>query len=323
MTKQRSRRRVGFTLIELLVVITIIGMLVSMLLPAVQAAREAGRRIVCTNNIKQLALATHNYENTNRRLPGYQHLVGAGALDTDKSVVAWHVVIAPFIENSNISDIFRDSPTKLGNTASAYTYVEFFNCPSDPPPDFTEPYNAYIANAGSYTASSGSSSGSGTNINNDAADMLRADGVFHDRINQDIFIDLAFIGNPGDGTTQTLMYSENILAGKYSDFNPEKMHLVSIWHETENATRRINGKLKDTKTIATNRDAARPSSYHPGVVNAAFCDASTITLSESMDYKVYQQIMMVQDNESSHPKSKRLDSTSTYFQPLDTSDYRY
>jgi prepilin-type N-terminal cleavage/methylation domain-containing protein len=63
-------KRVGFTLVELLVVIAIIGILVGLLLPAVQAAREAARRMQCSNNLKQLALACHNYESAHKKFPG-------------------------------------------------------------------------------------------------------------------------------------------------------------------------------------------------------------------------------------------------------------
>ena len=68
-TERSVERRTGFTLIELLVVIAIIGILVSLLMPAIQAAREAARRIQCSNNIKQIATAIINFESAHRRLP--------------------------------------------------------------------------------------------------------------------------------------------------------------------------------------------------------------------------------------------------------------
>jgi prepilin-type N-terminal cleavage/methylation domain-containing protein len=99
-------RRSGFTLVELLVVIAIIGILVALLLPAVQAAREAGRRMQCSNNIKQLALASHNFHDTYRLLPP-----GILAQDSKRnSIVNGHqyvghlVYLLPFMEQQSIYD---------------------------------------------------------------------------------------------------------------------------------------------------------------------------------------------------------------------------
>lgn len=90
-------RRIGFTLVELLVVITIIGILVALLLPAVQAAREAARRLQCTNNLKQIALAMHGYHEGNATLPyGSGGVGGIGASAASGGV--WTTMILPFIE---------------------------------------------------------------------------------------------------------------------------------------------------------------------------------------------------------------------------------
>ena len=86
-----SKTRGGFTLVELLVVIAIIGILVGLLLPAVQAAREAARRMQCSNNLKQLGLAFHNYESANRTFPpGY-------LADNRLNVQMWGTMILPFM----------------------------------------------------------------------------------------------------------------------------------------------------------------------------------------------------------------------------------
>ena len=78
--ESRSEKTKGFTLVELLVVIAIIGILVGLLLPAVQAAREAARRMQCSNNVKQLALAFHNYESAHKRFPPSAIKSGSGAV---------------------------------------------------------------------------------------------------------------------------------------------------------------------------------------------------------------------------------------------------
>src|ERR1700719_571702 len=94
--------RRGFTLIELLVVIAIIAVLIALLLPAVQSAREAARRIQCTNNIKQLGLALHNYHTANNSFPQ-----GVAASFTPYGCVAWsgwsaQSLLLPYVEQSTI-----------------------------------------------------------------------------------------------------------------------------------------------------------------------------------------------------------------------------
>ena len=92
-----SFRRHGFTLVELLVVIAIIGILVALLLPAVQSAREASRRSACLNNLKQVALAIHNYHDSHLLLP-------PGAISTNET--SWHVHVLPYLERQNLYDQF-------------------------------------------------------------------------------------------------------------------------------------------------------------------------------------------------------------------------
>jgi len=141
------RPRTAFTLVELLVVIAIIGILVSLLLPAVQAAREAARRMQCSNNIKQLALAFHNYHDTTNAFPinfalrnqlGFPN-TGPGIANSGRS---WMQMILPYIEQNNLYNNINfsvglqpknsppTSPVGL-NRMVAQTIIPTFLCPSD------------------------------------------------------------------------------------------------------------------------------------------------------------------------------------------------
>jgi prepilin-type N-terminal cleavage/methylation domain-containing protein len=133
-------RRTAFTLIELLVVIAIIGVLIALLLPAVQAAREAARRAQCANNFKQIMLAVHNFENSNNLLPPPNFYQVVNATTNNTAQGSAHYAILPFLEQNTVFLNFTvDRPDAGYGNALAYTAggavnvaLGVFSCPSDP-----------------------------------------------------------------------------------------------------------------------------------------------------------------------------------------------
>ena len=140
--------RRGFTLVELLVVIAIIGTLIGLLLPAVQMAREAARRSQCSNNVKQIVLAIHNFESTYRKLPtggeGTDYSPVGGQPAVSRSCFSMHglfVVILPYIEQKDtfiqmdMTKYYRDTTLNASgknNAQLCQRQVNIYTCPSDP-----------------------------------------------------------------------------------------------------------------------------------------------------------------------------------------------
>ncbi len=126
-----KRERTAFTLVELLVVIAIIGILVALLLPAVQAAREAARRTDCVNRIRQLVLAAHNYESAKKKLPPHGDVYAAGTRTA--GALSSQARLLPYMEEQSVHSLvnqdyhWRDDQNK----AARFTPLTFFRCPSN------------------------------------------------------------------------------------------------------------------------------------------------------------------------------------------------
>ena len=224
-----NRRREAFTLVELLVVIAIIGVLVALLLPAVQAAREAARRSACVNNMKQLALGSMNYESTKKKLP-------YGRKFDIWDTYTWTQLVLPYIEQQAVYNLYWTLPKEtyevpappamgsngpIGDDArlrqARHSQIPPFYCPSDVAPISNEMDTAsYGLWRGSYRGCVGGGDMYGTRI--DALDgpvplneLLGVFGVREDRDGPPIvLVPPNKLSQIADGTSNTIMMSEGV-----------------------------------------------------------------------------------------------------------------
>ena len=233
----RRSLRAGFTLVELLVVIAIIGILVGLLLPAVAAAREAARKMECSNKIKQLALATIEFELDKKRYPGCQEVFGKTSGGAYK-IGSWAVALLPYLEQQPLRDIWDDqatTPASWPTTRSAIFHPKLsaFKCGSDflsesLPIEADFATNSYVVNAGFYPfadysyVSANPVLGYSTTLTPTPHDVsvhsqIAANGIFN------IVAPTFIVGGTTpvkseavrDGKSQTLCVSENLQAGDW------------------------------------------------------------------------------------------------------------
>ncbi len=296
----------GFTLVELLVVIAIIGILMGLLLPAVQNAREAGRRTTCFNNLYQMAFAAARHSDTNGFIPGWRN-----AASTSGQVYGWPVLLLPFLERRDLSTAL----TAVAPSVSAKTsYLNIYLCPTSPPESQADAWLSYAGNAGygsklEVTASGIDGKGNGVMVDTSLTG------------NQSNRIDVDYVSN-GDGASNTLVLTEKCgtrvtKLPKWSNqisvppTNPISLNDVSATSSTyssipvflfagsaaTNAWTPPSGVVGSSNTT----DDRFPSSNHPGGVNAAFCDGHVLFLKSSVDITTYVQMMTSNSEQSYAP----------------------
>jgi prepilin-type N-terminal cleavage/methylation domain-containing protein/prepilin-type processing-associated H-X9-DG protein len=286
----RSR---GFTLVELLVVIAIIGVLVALLLPAIQAAREAARRTQCKNNLKQIALALHNYEQVLKVFPpsstsgfgaGVWSYPGAGPADPNVHLHSFASLLLPYMEQETLAWEINYHVSSLApeNRAAASTILPFYRCPSYSGKDFSDD-PLYVSNVGYARFAIRNYVALGARTVMGLAGAVPAEGVMFPR-SKIGFRDVL------DGTSHTIALAET------------REERSSVWIDGTSAAVAARWTDLTSPTFAGNSvsinytpyfpggvfpnsigQAYGPSSRHPGGAQHAFVDGSVQFLSDSLD----------------------------------------
>ena len=286
----RHRARPAFTLVELLVVIAIIGILIALLLPAVQAAREAARRINCANNFKQIGLAMHNYHATHNRFPPGMYCSKATIGYWD-NLFSWSMFLLPLIEEDSIDELFTMdlgyADAGRNREANART-IDGYTCPSDP--QATEKIDLSGAagiQAGGYSSMVGVTDHLSWVASYQTVKTLdQASGVMASNVG-------CSIDDITDGTSQTLLIGEVVGAGP----GTHKGYWWSCWNLGDTAeginglNTVIGGRWPSSSDWTKNGLwAAGFGSYHSGGCHFTLCDGSVQFINQEISQEVMSSL---------------------------------
>ncbi|MFA8020687.1 DUF1559 domain-containing protein [Bremerella cremea] len=272
----------AFTLVELLVVIAIIGVLIALLLPAVQQAREAARRMQCTNNLKQYGLGLHNFHDTFGRLPA-----GGYGVDTPlkHDRMSGFVPMMPFYEQGTLYDLFNidESVDHADNANAIRNLVGMMFCPSrrSPTAGLTSSYYMQTCSRGDYAFSAG---GEGSHSNTTDPNLFK--GMF----SQYCKLQLSQIT---DGLSNTIAIGEKRVERR-SDAETDAQ-LINMdgpaYRWGFHATRNIKSPLSSPLLTSLSDNDANFGSSHAGRgVNFVFGDGSVHYIPQTVNWTVLQNL---------------------------------
>ncbi len=327
---KRSKAR-GFTLVELLVVIAIIGVLVGLLLPAVQSAREAARRMQCSNNMKQIGLAALNYESAYKQLPagpwdgdpGNRVAVGTGPCCRAANRAGWSAFfkILPFLEQTPIYEMATDDPPFWPNRPNnsreddvAQVLVPIYYCPTRRPPTG---YGAakfgrtdYAGNGGFYHGRPDSTvnftpepplgaPAEGTRSrDNGGLRKRRAGAIIWSKDG-----DKRILAEIRDGTTHSIMFAEKSLGLTEHGLDGGDNERWNNPGWDTDTTRWHFPPRSDDQVYAPDRDAGQGTNWnryfgaaHAGL-NAVLCDGSVQFYDFNVDALVWRNLCVVDDGQ--------------------------
>ena len=284
-----TQNRRGFTLVELLVVIVIISMLIGLLVPAVQGARERARQAQCMNNQKNLAGAVIQYEVAKKRFPGYFNVVSRNPNAVppvpNLDFRSWVVSLLPHLGRNDMWEVYRNPNLTLQQKIDqGQAYLELTVCPSNTPEGTTGTPLAYVVNCGMLD--------NGRVPGSTAAepDFVR-NGVFHNRtLPSKLDVTMTDIK---DGAAATLMMSEKLSNVQWAQNDPflEESDVGFTWRLAKKPAKLASWQINEPEGVVPSNPGGTPRSHHPGGVLVAFCDGHTQYLRDNVDYVVYQHLM--------------------------------